>query len=389
MFNLISHQTKSSGLTVLVVLCFIFASCAEKATEDQPSTSAESKESFPIPAIDFAPRQYVCYRSDMPLHIDGKLDEPIWEQAAWTEAFVDIQGPAQPAPRFLTRAKMLWDEEYFYFAADMEEPDLWATLTERDAIIYYDNDFEVFIDPDGDTHEYYELEVNAFNTPWDLFLVKPYRDGGPALHAWDIRGLQTGVDIDGTINQPDDTDRGWRIEIAIPWTVLKECAHKNVPPRENDQWRVNFSRVEWQTEVQDGKYTKALNTRNGTSLPEDNWVWSPQGLINMHYPEMWGFVQFTEKIAGTDKIEFSIHPEEYASWSLRKIYYAQRTHYMRHGTYATNLGQLGLTDLKFDGYRWPPIIETTEHLFEVRLPDMKNTHTLMISQDGHLWRNDN
>jgi hypothetical protein len=25
---------------------------------------------------------------------------------------------------------------------------------------------------------------------------------------------------------------------------------------------------------------------------EDNWVWSPQGLINMHVPEMWGRVRF-------------------------------------------------------------------------------------------------
>jgi hypothetical protein len=27
-------------------------------------------------------------------------------------------------------------------------------------------------------------------------------------------------------------------------------------------------------------------------LAEDNWVWSPQGLINMHVPERWGWVEF-------------------------------------------------------------------------------------------------
>ena len=56
---------------------------------------------------------------------------------------------------------MLWDDEYFYVAAELEEPDIWATLTERDAVIFYDNDFEIFIDPDGDSHEYYEFEMNA------------------------------------------------------------------------------------------------------------------------------------------------------------------------------------------------------------------------------------
>ena len=87
---------------------------------------------------------------------------------------------------------MLYDDNYFYFAAELDEPHVWATLTDRDAVIYHDNDFEVFIDPDGDNHLYYELEINALGTEWDLLLVKPYRDGGPAINAWDIQGLQTG-----------------------------------------------------------------------------------------------------------------------------------------------------------------------------------------------------
>ena len=65
----------------------------------------------------------------------------------------------------------------------------------RDAVIYHDNDFEVFIDPDGDNHLYYELEINALGTEWDLLLVKPYRDGGPAVNAWDIQGLRTAVHV--------------------------------------------------------------------------------------------------------------------------------------------------------------------------------------------------
>jgi hypothetical protein len=50
---------------------------------------------------------------------------------------------------------------------------------------------------------------------------------------------------------------------------------------------MNFSRVEWQVEVVDGKYQKVPETR------EDNWVWSPQGKIDMHIPERWGYVRFT------------------------------------------------------------------------------------------------
>ena len=36
----------------------------------------------------------------------------------------------------------------------------------------------------------------------------------------------------------------------------------------------------------------------------DNWVWSPQGEINMHIPEMWGQVQFSQITVGCGEEEF-------------------------------------------------------------------------------------
>ena len=235
----------------------------------------------------FAQEQtYECRRASRPLNIDGKLDDAAWRAARWTNALVDIEGDKKPRPRFLTRAKMLWDDEYFYVGADMEEPHVWATLTKHDSVIFHDNDFEVFIDPNGDTLEYYEFEINALNTGWDLFLDKPYRHGGKARNEWEIPGLRTAVHIRGTLNDPNDRDSGWSVEIAFPWKVLAEYAHKPAPPRPGDEWRVNFSRVEWQHEIKDGKYSKVPKTK------EDNWVWSPQGAINMHIPEHWARVRF-------------------------------------------------------------------------------------------------
>ena len=163
---------------------------------------------FDKPNLEFAPRQYICPRADGPVVIDGKLDEKAWEAAAWTDDFVDIEGPVGSAPAHRTVVRMLWDDNYFYFAAQMDEPHVWGTLEQRDAVIYHDNDFEVFIDPDGDNHLYYELEINALGTEWDLMLIKPYRDGGPAVNAWDIQGLQTAVHVSGTLNDPGDVDEG-------------------------------------------------------------------------------------------------------------------------------------------------------------------------------------
>lgn len=242
-----------------------------------------------------APEGYVCLRSKTPVTIDGRIDSQ-WDAAPWTSLFVDIEGDVKPKPRFRTRAKMLWDDEYFYIAAELEEPHVWATLKEHDAVIFHDNDFEVFIDPNGDSHEYFEFEMNALNTGWDLFLPKPYKDGGKADNGWEQPGLKTSVHVIGTLNDPRDRDTGWTLEIAMPWKAFGEAARMPLPPSPGQQWRVNFSRVEWQHEIHDGKYRRVPKTK------EDNWVWSPQGKVNMHLPEHWGYVQFSASTSGGEAI---------------------------------------------------------------------------------------
>jgi len=257
--------------------------------------------------------------------------DPAWQLAAWTHDFVDIEGDLRPKPTYRTRAKMLWDDQYFYVAAELEEPHIWATLTQHDSVIFQDNDFEVFIDPDGDNHQYYEYEINAFGTDWDLRLVKPYRDGGPALNEWEIPGLKKAVHVEGTINDPGAIDKRWCIELAFPWTVLGEFAKCPCPPKVGDQWRVNFSRVEWDVKVVEGKYIKVPDR------PEHNWVWSQQGVVNMHRPEMWGYVQFE-----TGLVPFRPDPDWEAKCQLMECYYAESKFHEANGIYAKSLAALGI-----------------------------------------------
>lgn len=231
-----------------------------------------------------APHRYRCPRAKSPLEIDGNLAKLVWADAPWTSDFVDIQGDAMPSPRFRTRAKMLWDDQFFYIAAQLEEPHVWATLTEHDSVIFQDNDFEVFIDPDGDAARYFEFEINALNTTWDLYLERAYRDGGSADNSWETHA-KSAVQVQGTLNDPSDVDQGWTLEVAFPWSCFASGGMA-CPPQVGDVWRVNFSRVQWTTDVVEGRYVK----RPG--LPEDNWVWSPQGVVDMHQPEQWGYVEF-------------------------------------------------------------------------------------------------
>lgn len=241
-------------------------------------------------------RVYEAPLAAAPPSVDGSLDEPAWREAPWTKPFVDIRGSDWPDPYLATRAKIVWDAGFLYVGAELEEPHLWATLTDRDAIVYREHDFEVFLDPDGDGLAYYELEINALGTEFDLFLDRPYRRQGKANIAWDMEGLRTAVYLDGTLNVPSDRDAGWSVEIAIPWSALRPpgapAEDAAGPPLPGDTWRVNFSRVQWPLVVVDGAYRKAREPVDWSDHPEDNWVWSPQGQIDMHIPEMWGVVRF-------------------------------------------------------------------------------------------------
>jgi hypothetical protein len=349
-----------------------------------PNLSAQRKPIANFEALPFAPRQTVCYRTENPLVIDGKLDEASWRATAPSDLFVDIEGPQQPRPPFPTTVKMLWDDDFFYVGAELEEPDVWATLTARDSVIFQDNDFEVFIDPDGDTHAYYELEVNAFGTAWDLMLLQPYRDGGPPIHGWDIAGLKVGVDVRGTINRPGDKDEAWTVEIAMPWTILREAAPGRTLPTAGDQWRVNFSRVEWDIDVNEATYVKRPDAKTGKPLPEYNWVWSPQRAINMHMPERWGFVQFASAAAGSQTIPFVENRNERVKWALRRLYYRQRQFQAQHGRYASDLAVLNAANIRVDEIEFRPFLQASDSQYEIRANGFDGA-VIHIRQDGRVW----
>lgn len=268
-----------------------------------------------VKAQEAVPRNYIAFKANETLVIDGKGDDVSWQKATWSQDYIDIEG--KMTPKYKTRMKMLWDNDYLYVLAEMDEPHVWATLKQRDTVIFYNNDFEIFIDPDGDTHNYYEYEMNAHNTLWDLFLTKPYRNHGKVIDSWDIQGVKTAVSVDGTLNNSTDVDKGWTVEIAIPWKVITEAGNGNNVP-ENDFWRINFSRVNWHFDLTDGRYSRKKDD-SGKFLPEYNWVWSPQGVINMHEPEHWGYVYFSSEEVG-GKASFSIPQDDYIKWHLYSLF---------------------------------------------------------------------
>ncbi len=330
---------------------------------------AQSKE--------ITPKSYVAYKTTEKVVIDGEDSESSWSKAEWTDIFVDIEGVEKP--KYETKVKMLWDDKNYYILAKIQEPDVWANLKQHDTIIFYNNDFEVFIDPDGDTYNYYELEINALNTVWDLFINKPYRERNVVLNDWNITGLKSAVKVHGTINNPKDTDEGWVLEIAIPWAAYQKSYGEDNVPRDKF-WRVNFSRVNWQYDIINGQYFRKKE-ESGKFLPEYNWVWSPQGVINMHEPEKWGYVYFSTQEIG-NKVSFTIPQDDKIKWELFRLYRAQKQFLSSKKHWATSINELSKSPIKIDTTIISPKLENNSFGWIIWVKSPFSQKTFIIKEDG-------
>lgn len=330
------------------------------------------------------PRQYTAYQPDGEIRIDGKLKENSWDAAPWSEYFIDIEGDKKVAPVFNTRFKLLWDAQNIYIAAELEEPNIWANVKQHDAVVFYDNDFEIFIDPDGDTHNYFEIEVNAINTIFDLFLVKPYRNGGPILINWDVQNLRSAISSKGKINRSKGTDQKWFVEMAIP---LRSLSFGNGIQLPKDQaiWRINFSRVQWDTDIVKGKYVKKMDSITSRPLPEHNWVWSPQGVVDMHLPERWGYLHFSTQKAGTPKIDVSLPPAEKYKKYLWLLFYQQQQYRQQHQRYASELTQLNLPAIiELPGIRCKLSLEANSSQYKAVIQSFTENENWQINHEGKI-----
>jgi hypothetical protein len=261
------------------------------------------------------PARYTCYRARGPIRVDGRLDEPDWRNAPKSSRFVDIVN-GEPA-WFDTRVALLWDDQALYFGFWAEEPNVQAAFTERDSKIWFDNDLEIFV---AARDAYYEFEINAFNTIYEVLWIwkDVLKSGGPYPAAewnparrrvmtlagvgghvhprgerwgfldWDFPGLEHAVHVDGTINDPSDTDRGWTAEIALPWEGFQLLADgRPLPPNNGDVWRIDCSR--FQSVDRGGK---PFSPGAGAG-----WTWNRHGHYDSHIPEVFPYVTFSMQLA--------------------------------------------------------------------------------------------
>ena len=271
------------------------AGAAPPASSPAPAAAAmPSSGSFVWTRTNLPPLpEYVCQRTVDTITIDGRLTETSWRRARSTPNFFVFN--EAPSRTYQTYAKLLWDDNHLYIAFNCADPDVRATRKIRDDDIFNEDCVEFFMMEQyyGAKHNHFlEYEVNPYGTRFDAYNLGVFQ----GLLDWDSRGWRSAVRVNGTLNNRSDTDRGWTVEMAIPFrdfyaTVFlnEERAKQNNGwtkpwrPTAGDRWRFNLYRL---------KYT-ATGPRY--------WAWSPTHLYpNMGFHEIgrFGNLLFSMDAAG-------------------------------------------------------------------------------------------
>ena len=198
---------------------------------------------IPPPLKKAPPSSFECRWADSPVAIDGTADEEAWKHAQVIDAFhLPWLGDQARMARTSTKARLLWDREYLYFTAEMEDTDLFADVTEHDGDTWDNDVFELFIRPTPEKPGYYEFQVNAANTKFDCFFPKQNFDDFAKRKKIGDFHIDSKVKLRGTLNKRDDTDQGWTVEGRIPWTDFVRTGGR---PEPGETWRMNLCRYDY------------------------------------------------------------------------------------------------------------------------------------------------
>src|SRR5262245_33606296 len=183
---------------------------------------------------------FECRWTDLPVRIDGQGDDPAWKGAQVIERFA-MPWAGKPATT-TTKARLLWDRQNLYFLAEMEDPDLYAEVQERDGRTWSDDVFELFFKPADDKPGYYEFQVNAAGTMLDMFLPQRGNGGYERYRSADEFHMEAKVSLHGTLNRRQDGDHSWVVEGLIPWRDFVRAGGR---PEVNEHWKFALCRYDY------------------------------------------------------------------------------------------------------------------------------------------------
>jgi hypothetical protein len=214
--------------------------------------------------------EYVVHRAGGPIQIDGVLAESAWDRAERAGPLVrSLDGKRASAA---TEARLLWDDEALYVAFLCEDPNVSGAFFGDDEKLYTSNVVEIFLDASGDGSRYDEIEVAPTNALFDASFSGGPRQGMDL--SWSSHARHA-VHVDGTLNDSRDVDRGWTVELAIPFASLTGMPRPQ--PQRGDRWKFNLYRL-----------------RQGPGQPGEGQAYSPPMRGDFHALDRFATLRFED-----------------------------------------------------------------------------------------------
>ena len=229
-----------------------------------PPRAAPADAATPKVAAPAAAGPFECRWADHPIQIDGSADEGAWQHSQRIDDFTLpwLQDKARPA-KTATRARLLWDREFIYFFADMDDGDLYADVKEDDAQIWDNDVFEMFLKPADDRPAYYEFQVNAAGAKLDMLLPRRGAGGFVRFRKDGEFHIDAVVKLRGTLNDWTDTDKGWSVEGRIPW---RDFVRTGGRPEAGDIWKFTLCRYDFSVDFEGPELSTCACSRQ-TPIP--------------------------------------------------------------------------------------------------------------------------
>src|SRR5439155_21866156 len=205
-----------------------------------PPPQAAAKPALQPPGGLVPLRSAECRWRNGPIKIDGVLNEKDWDNAETLDNFA-VYWQKRKA-KSATTARLLWDDRYLYFSAEMEDEDLYADVKDFNGMTWTNDVFELFFKPNKDALLYYEFQVNALNTQLELLLPSRGAGGYQRFGPLTKLGMESAVKLQGTLNKWDDKDTGWTVEGRIPWSAFKLAGGR---PEPGARWHFALCRYDY------------------------------------------------------------------------------------------------------------------------------------------------
>jgi len=272
----------------------------ERLAELRGMSLAERNKAF----RELLPGEYQARRSRGPIRLDGELDEGDWTLAQ----VIRMRDVGHGTPAWYgTTVRMTWDDKYLYVAMECNDPHVVSGSTKHDETIWKEDCVEMLVDADGDGQGYVEIGISPGNVVYDAawgdfrrgadWMAEPtwerFESGTPES-AYDAEEIKSAVKVDGTLNGFDDTDKGYTVELAIPWSALADVRPFKSAPGKIDMTKADLAQVKTPGT---GTTWRMNFVRSNPSSPMlvdgEQSAWSPTG-GTIHNPSTFGQVRFVD-----------------------------------------------------------------------------------------------